>query len=102
MKNSIWRNRANTILGLMVAILPFVEGFPGWLENIIFLSLGLLITLFAITGIKDKKNNTSTSSEIKNTFMDEVVTEDKSEDYTSPPVYTENESQDGESDNINR
>lgn len=93
MKNLIWRNRANAILGLMVATLPFVEGFPGWLENIIFLCLGLLITLFAITGIKNKgdkgsSNNThNIDKEKEATFMDETVTTDKNENYTSPPLY---------------
>ncbi|MEX0918553.1 MAG: hypothetical protein WDZ85_01130 [Candidatus Paceibacterota bacterium] len=45
MDNIIWRSRANVLLGLVVAALPFL-GLPQNLKSFLFVALGLLIALF--------------------------------------------------------
>ena len=45
MKNIIWRSRASLLLGVIVALLPFL-GFPQGFKDTLFVVLGLLIALF--------------------------------------------------------
>ncbi|MBI2482084.1 MAG: hypothetical protein HYV76_00745 [Candidatus Vogelbacteria bacterium] len=44
---ALWRNRAITILGVVVALVPFL-GLPLTIDNFILLAAGLLIVLFGI------------------------------------------------------
>lgn len=85
MKNNvIWRNRANSILGIVIAIFPFVEGFPTELEKIILFVLGLLITLFSITGIKMKSQFEVKNQEGSETFFDKNIKNDTDDSYATP------------------
>ncbi len=85
MKNNvIWRNRANAILGIVIAIFPFVEGFPTELEKIILFVLGLLITLFSITGIKMKSQFEVKNQEGSETFFDKNIKNDTDDSYATP------------------
>ena len=85
MKNNvIWRNRANAILGIVIAIFPFVEGFPTELEKIILFVLGLLITLFSITGIKMKSQFEVKNQEGSETFFDKNIKNDTEDSYATP------------------
>ncbi|MDQ5889826.1 MAG: hypothetical protein QG609_319 [Patescibacteria group bacterium] len=85
MKNNvIWRNRANAILGIVIAIFPFVEGFPTELEKIILFVLGLLITLFSITGIKMKSQFEVKNQEGLETFFDKNIKNDTDDSYATP------------------
>lgn len=85
MKNNvIWRNRANTILGIIIAIFPFVEGFPSGLEKMILFILGVLITLFSITGIRIKTDLGVNKSEVSETFFDKNVKDNTDDGYETP------------------
>ncbi len=85
MKNNvIWRNRANAILGIVIAIFPFVEGFPTELEKIILFVLGMLITLFSITGIKMKSQFEVKNQEGSETFFDKNIKNDTDDSYATP------------------
>lgn len=85
MKNNvIWRNRANSILGIVIAIFPFVEGFPTELEKIILFVLGVLITLFSITGIKMKSQFEVKNQEGSETFFDKNIKNDTDDSYATP------------------
>ena len=50
MQNIIWRNRANTGLGLLVVLLALFSGFHDYLDTIILVIIGVLIFLFSFTG----------------------------------------------------
>ncbi len=49
MRNIIWRNRASAILGLMIVLLAFIDGFPEAIKTFFFIVLGGLIALFGFT-----------------------------------------------------
>ncbi len=49
MRNIIWRNRASAILGLMIMLLAFINGFPDGIKTFFFIVLGGLIALFGFT-----------------------------------------------------
>ncbi len=50
MHNIIWRNRANAVLGLVIALVALFSGFPDYIDTIILVVIGGLIFLFGFTG----------------------------------------------------
>ncbi len=75
MNSIIWRNRANAILGLMVALLP-LTGFPGSFKTFLFILLGGLIFVFGFTGSHNKTGDDS--KDLTSEKVPELITEDSS------------------------
>lgn len=47
---SIWRSRASAILGAVILAVALFSGFPGWLENFVYVVASLAIVVLGIAG----------------------------------------------------
>jgi VIT1/CCC1 family predicted Fe2+/Mn2+ transporter len=63
MNKSIWKHKANTVLGLLVIILPFL-GLPKEAKTVLFVVFGLLIFLFSFMAGREKSGSVGPNDQV--------------------------------------
>lgn len=62
MRHAIWRNRATAILGGLVFLLALFSGFPGMIDRVLYLILGLAVMIIGFAGSRARGANTTVIS----------------------------------------